>query len=152
MHDRELKPDSVSKIGIWVLSLRLEGAKKLLLLLYSCSVARKREVQNLGQVPHCLGDYVCIPSISLRNVRPGLPRSESGQEGDGQVEAKEKVMGERERKKQISAQRFQGQLTLRKTVKSKLEDEFTSNKVQIREQHQNDFKRKMFKILPEIKQ
>lgn len=115
-------------------------------------MARKREVQNLGQVSHCLGDYVCISSISLQNGRPGLPRPESGQEGDGQEEEKEKDMGERESKKQISTQRFQGQLTLRKRVKSKLEDEFTSNKVQIREQHQNDFKIKMFKILPEIKE
>lgn len=35
------------------------GSQKMVLLLCSCSAARKRKVQDLGQVPHCLGDCVC---------------------------------------------------------------------------------------------
>lgn len=106
MNDGRLEPVSIFKAGVLVLSPIPKGAGKLLLLLHSFSVARKTKVQDVGQDPHCLGDYVCstLNVTAEWKVRAAKKRAESGQEGEGQVEAKEEGRGERERKIQTSAQ------------------------------------------------
>lgn len=100
MNDGSLEPVSIFKTGVSVLSPSPKEARKLLLLLHSFSVARKRKVQDVGQDPHCLGDYVCstLNVTAEWKARAAKKRPESGQEGEGQVEAKEESRGERERK------------------------------------------------------
>lgn len=77
---RGLESDSISKTGVWVLSPNPKGARKLLLVLHSFIVTRKRKAEDTGQVAPSIDDRVCTTlSITVEWKATAVKkRSESG--------------------------------------------------------------------------